>query len=67
MDIRVIPIEQKNAASYNPRAGLQPGDPEYEKLRQSIEAFGYLAFSVVDLDEQQEKLPAQSARETSGF
>ncbi|MFS8213161.1 hypothetical protein [Paenibacillus polymyxa] len=33
MEIRVLPIEQINAAAYNPRVDLQPGDPEYEKLK----------------------------------
>lgn len=42
MDIRVIPIEQINAAAYNPRVDQQPGDPEYEKLKRSIEEFGYV-------------------------
>ncbi|MEK5318146.1 site-specific DNA-methyltransferase [Paenibacillus sp. FSL L8-0644] len=87
MEIRVLPIEQINAAAYNPRDDLQPGDPEYEKLKASIESFGYvepivwnvrtgnmvgghqrykimvnelghteLTVSVVDLDDQQEKL-----------
>ncbi|MFK4171103.1 hypothetical protein ACI2LM_33205 [Paenibacillus lautus] len=42
MDIRVIPIDQINAAAYNPRVNLQPGDPEYEKLKRSIEEFGYV-------------------------
>lgn len=42
MDIRVIPIDQINAAAYNPRVDLQPGDPEYEKLKRSIEDFGYV-------------------------
>jgi len=27
-------------AAYNPRQDLQPGDPEYEKLKRSIETFG---------------------------
>lgn len=42
MNIRTIPIEQINPAAYNPRVDLQPGDPEFEKLRQSIEEFGYV-------------------------
>ncbi|WP_019420172.1 site-specific DNA-methyltransferase [Paenibacillus sp. OSY-SE] len=42
MDIRLIPIEQINAAAYNPRVDLQPDDPDYEKLRRSIEEFGYV-------------------------
>ncbi len=39
MEIRKIPIEKLNPAAYNPRKDLKPGDPEYEKLRRSIEEF----------------------------
>ena len=40
-------IEKKNVkdllpADYNPRKDLRPGDPEYEKLKRSIEQFGYV-------------------------
>lgn len=42
MNIKSIPIDQINAATYNPRVDLQPGDPEYEKLRRSIEQYGYV-------------------------
>ncbi|OMC76514.1 transcriptional regulator [Paenibacillus odorifer] len=42
MDIRIIPINQLNVAVYNPRVDLQPGDPEYEKLRRSLDEFGYV-------------------------
>ncbi|MEK4047563.1 hypothetical protein NSU18_28555 [Paenibacillus sp. FSL H8-0048] len=42
MDIRIIPIDQLNAAVYNPLVDLQPGDPEYEKLRRSLDEFGYI-------------------------
>ena len=40
-------IEKKNAADllpadYNPRKDLQPGDPEYEKLKRSLQQFGYV-------------------------
>lgn len=40
-------IEKKNLkdllpADYNPRKDLKPGDPEYEKLKRSIEQFGYV-------------------------
>ncbi|VUG07065.1 Modification methylase RsrI [Paenibacillus polymyxa] len=97
MKIRVLPIEQINAAAYNPRADLQPGDPEYEKLKASIESFGYvepivwnertgnmvgghqrykimvnelghteLTVSVVDLDDQQEKLLNLALNKISG-
>ncbi|MEG6521121.1 site-specific DNA-methyltransferase [Desulfotomaculum sp. 1211_IL3151] len=42
MDIRRISILKINPALYNPRKDLQPGDLEYEKLRRSIEEFGYI-------------------------
>ena len=42
MRIEKIPIEKLNPAKYNPRKDLQPGDPEYEKLKRSIEEFGYV-------------------------
>lgn len=42
MDIRKINICEINPAPYNPRKDLQPGDLEYEKLRRSIEEFGYV-------------------------
>lgn len=42
MDIQKISAEQLKAAKYNPRKDLKPGDPEYEKLRRSIEEFGYV-------------------------
>ena len=40
-------IERKKVADlipaeYNPRKDLKPGDPEYEKLKRSIEQFGYV-------------------------
>ena len=40
-------IEKKNTtdllpADYNPRNDLRPGDAEYEKLKRSIEQFGYV-------------------------
>jgi DNA modification methylase len=42
MKIVRIPIEMINPAPYNPRIDLQPGDEEYEKLKRSIEEFGYV-------------------------
>lgn len=42
MNIQRITIDYINAAAYNPRDDLQPGDPEYEKLKRSIEEFGYV-------------------------
>lgn len=37
---KTIPISQVNPAPYNPRVALSPGDPEYEKLKRSIDEFG---------------------------
>lgn len=42
MEIQKIPVEKLNAAEYNPRKDLKPGDPEYEKLKRSLEQFGYV-------------------------
>ncbi len=42
MDIRKIPVSMINPAPYNPRIDLQPDDPDYEKLKRSIEDFGYV-------------------------
>jgi ParB-like chromosome segregation protein Spo0J len=40
MTIKKVPLEKLNPAAYNPRKDLRPGDPEYEKLKHSIETFG---------------------------
>ncbi len=42
MDIQKLSIEKLNPSAYNPRKDLKPGDAEYEKLRRSIEEFGYV-------------------------
>jgi len=42
MEIRKIPIDKINPAPYNPRKDLKPGDPEYEKLKRSMQEFGYV-------------------------
>lgn len=42
MEIRSIPVAEINPALYNPRKDLQPGDPEYERLKRSLEEFGYV-------------------------
>lgn len=97
MEIRIVPIDQINSAAYNPRVDLQAGDLEYEKLKQSIEQFGYidpivwnertgnmvgghqrykvmvdehgsteLMVSVVNLDDQQERLLNVALNKVSG-
>lgn len=40
MEIRKVPISLLNAAPYNPRKDLQPGDLEYQKIARSIEKYG---------------------------
>ena len=42
MEIRTIKTSELRPAAYNPRKDLQPGDPEYEKLRRSMEKYGYV-------------------------
>lgn len=42
MNIKTVDISQLNPAKYNPRKDLQPSDPEYVKLKNSIEHFGYV-------------------------
>lgn len=42
IQMRDLPIGQINAAPYNPRVELKPGDPEYERLARSIDTFGYV-------------------------
>ena len=42
MNIQKININQINPAVYNPRVDLKTGDKEYEKLRRSIDTFGYV-------------------------
>lgn len=42
MEIRTLKAAKIKAAEYNPRRDLQPEDAEYEKLRRSIEEFGYI-------------------------
>jgi len=41
MDIKKMQISQINKADYNPRIELEPGDPVYEKLKNSIQTFGF--------------------------
>lgn len=42
METRKMRIEELNPAAYNPRIDLKPGDPDYEKLKQSISKFGHV-------------------------
>ena len=40
LKMRRIPWRKIKPAPYNPRRALQPGEPEYEKIKRSIESFG---------------------------
>src|SRR5574344_1960636 len=42
MQIEKLKIEQLIPSDYNPRKDLKPGDAEYDKLKRSIEQFGYV-------------------------
>ncbi|MBQ2726243.1 MAG: DNA modification methylase [Clostridia bacterium] len=42
MELQKIAVERLIPADYNPRKDLKPGDAEYEKLKRSIEQFGYV-------------------------
>ena len=38
--LRRLPVKRIKVARYNPRKDLQPGDPDYQKLKRSIGEFG---------------------------
>ena len=50
MQIEKISISKLNPAQYNPRVRLQPGDAEYEKLKRSIQTFGYIDPIIINAD-----------------
>ena len=50
MDLRKIKIADLVPASYNPRKALKPGDKEYEKIKRSIQEFGYCEPIIVNSD-----------------
>lgn len=43
-------IDELKPAEYNPRKRLRPGDEEYERLKRSIEAFGYVDPIIINAD-----------------
>ena len=48
MDIQKVKLSELTEAPYNPRVELKPGDAEYEKLKKSLEHFGYVEPIVVN-------------------
>lgn len=43
-------IDELKPAEYNPRKRLQPGDEEYDRLKRSIETFGYVDPIIINAD-----------------
>lgn len=50
MDFQRLPIADLHPAGYNPRKDLQPTDSEYQKIKRSIEEFGYVDPVIVNAD-----------------
>lgn len=50
MEWRTIPVGDLHPAAYNPRKKLKPGDKEYEKIKKSIQEFGYVEPIIVNFD-----------------
>ena len=50
MEFKKIKIADLVPAAYNPRKALKPGDPEYEKIKNSITEFGYVDPVIVNKD-----------------
>lgn len=42
MNLQRIPVDRLKPAKYNPRKDLKPGDPAYEKIKRSLNDFGYV-------------------------
>lgn len=50
MEFKKLKITELVPASYNPRKKLKPGDPEFEKIKNSILEFGYVDPVIVNRD-----------------
>ena len=50
MEFKKLNITELVPASYNPRKKLKPGDPEFEKIKNSIIEFGYVDPVIVNRD-----------------
>lgn len=50
MNFKKVPISQLKPAAYNPRKDLKPEDPEYQRIKKSIEEFGYVNPIIVNKD-----------------
>ncbi len=50
MEFKKLSVEMLIPATYNPRKDLKPGDKEYEKIKNSINEFGYVEPIIVNTD-----------------
>ena len=50
MQLNKLPLSQLQYANYNPRKALKSGDLEYEKIKRSIQEFGYVDPIIVNQD-----------------
>ena len=49
-ELKVLPVTDLKPAAYNPRKKLKSGDAEYEKIKNSIQEFGFADPLVVNAD-----------------
>ena len=49
-ELKMLPVSVLKPAEYNPRKKLKPGDKEYEKIKNSIQEFGFADPLVVNSD-----------------
>lgn len=50
MNIQKIKATELKPAKYNPRKDLKPSDPEYQKIADSIDYFGYVSPIIINKD-----------------
>lgn len=50
MQWKTLPVDALRPAEYNPRKKLKAGDKEYEKIKNSIQEFGYVEPIIVNYD-----------------
>ncbi len=50
MQWQTLPLSQLRPAAYNPRKALKPSDKEYQKIKNSIQEFGYVEPIIVNFD-----------------
>lgn len=58
-ELKVLPVTVLKPADYNPHKKLKPGDKEYEKIKNSIQEFGFADPLVVNADSDADHHPAR--------